>query len=110
MWLLQIYKKICLLAKCFIKKNISLQQNREKQIVYIPSCSGNIYGVALYISARNKGGYTFHPVEVKKDHEEKGFVEIKHLSENLGKTQFALNGAYYLLSEMKKAETGEEDQ
>lgn len=102
-------QKNMFISQMFHKKNISLYQNREKQIVYIPSCSGNIYGVALYISARNKGGYTFHPVEVKKDHEKKGFVEIKHLSENLGKAQFALNGAYYLLSEMKKAETGEED-
>ena len=41
--------------------------------------------------------------------EEKGFVEIQPAHTPQSGTQFALSGAYYILSEMKKAETGEED-
>ena len=55
------------------------------------------------------GQWTFHPVEVTRIREEKGFVEIQPAHTPQSSTQFALSGAYYILSEMKKAETGEED-
>ncbi len=55
------------------------------------------------------GQWTFHPVEVTRIREEKGFVEIQPAHTPQSDTQFALSGAYYILSEMKKAETGEED-
>ncbi|WP_033149085.1 efflux RND transporter periplasmic adaptor subunit [Prevotella sp. P6B1] len=62
-----------------------------------------------FTATHEKGIWTFHPVEVTKGREEKGFVEIVRLNESVTNTQFALNGSYYILSEMKKAETGEED-
>jgi cobalt-zinc-cadmium efflux system membrane fusion protein len=46
---------------------------------------------------------------VTRIREEKGFVEILPARTPQSGTQFALSGAYYILSEMKKAETGEED-
>lgn len=51
----------------------------------------------------------FTPVEVAIGQKEDGWNEIKPLSPFKTATRFALNGAYYLISEMKKSETGEED-
>lgn len=63
----------------------------------------------MFTVTRGSGSYTFHPVEVTKVREDKGFIEVKQINEVDAKAQFALNGAYYILSEMKKAETGEDD-
>ena len=63
----------------------------------------------VFTVTRSDGRYTFHPVEITKVREEKGFIEVKQISEVDSKAQYALNGAYYILSEMKKAETGEDD-
>ena len=54
-------------------------------------------------------GMLFTPVEVVIGQKEDGWVEIKPLSPFKTATLFALSGAYYLISEMKKGETGEED-
>ncbi|MCH3982662.1 MAG: efflux RND transporter periplasmic adaptor subunit [Prevotella sp.] len=58
---------------------------------------------------RQKGTWTFHPVRIEKGREENDYVEVKQENNRLSHAQFALTGAYYILSEMKKAETGEED-
>jgi cobalt-zinc-cadmium efflux system membrane fusion protein len=61
----------------------------------------------LFTVKRQKNKWTFHPVEIKKGREEGGFIEILGCPLN-SSTVVALNNAYYLLSEMKKGETGEE--
>lgn len=66
----------------------------------------------LYIFAAVRVGdkWTFTPIAVTKIKEENGMVAVKPVQEDLkmeGRT-VALSGAYYLLSEMKKGETGEE--
>lgn len=60
-----------------------------------------------FTATHKDGQWTFHPVEVVRIREEKNLVEIQAPTDSTA--QFALNGAYYLLSEMKKAETGEDD-
>jgi cobalt-zinc-cadmium efflux system membrane fusion protein len=72
----------------------------------VVSDAGNTYAFTV---SRGKGTYTFHPVEITKGREEHGYVELKSSPSIASTTQFALSGAYYILSEMKKAETGEED-
>ena len=62
-----------------------------------------------FTASHADGKWTFQPVEVIRLREEKGFVEIELVNTPPADVQFALSGAYYLLSEMKKAETGEED-
>ena len=58
---------------------------------------------------KEKEGMRFTPVKVIIGQTEDGWDEIKLLSPLKPNTLFAWNGAYYLLSEMKKNETGEED-
>ena len=72
----------------------------------IVSDAGKTYAFTV---SRGKGSYTFHPVEVNTGKEENGYVELKRIDKQSLHAQFALNGAYYILSEMKKAETGEDD-
>ncbi len=61
----------------------------------------------IFISEQDKDGWKFEPVEIHSGQREDGFVEIK-LSSPLKKGSLvAMNNAYYLLSEMKKGETGE---
>lgn len=63
----------------------------------------------IFAAERTKNGWRFNPVEVRKGRTEEGWVEIHPLEKVSADKQFALTGAYYLMSEMKKAETGEED-
>ena len=59
----------------------------------------------VFEATKQPDGWLFHPIEIRKGAEEEGMVEL------LGSVgpRVALNGAYYLISEMKKGETGEED-
>lgn len=59
-----------------------------------------------YIFSRS--GNTFTPMEVNIGMEEDGRQEVKLLSPVKDGTMIAQNNAYYLMSEMKKGETGEE--
>ncbi len=64
-------------------------------------------GKSYIFSARHSSGkWTFHPIEVKRGREEKGFVEIT--SAMTSYETLALDNAYYIMSEMKKGETGED--
>ena len=63
----------------------------------------------VFSSQKEKDGIRFTPVEVVVGQKEDGWSEIKLLSPVNPGTLFAWNGAYYILSEMKKDETGEED-
>ncbi len=63
----------------------------------------------IFSAQKEKAGMRFTPVEVVVGQTEDGWDEIKLLSPLKPGTLFAWNGAYYLISEMKKNETGEED-
>jgi cobalt-zinc-cadmium efflux system membrane fusion protein len=59
----------------------------------------------LFTATRRQKGWVFHPVEVSKGMEEGGMAEVLTAVDS----QVALTGAYDLMSEMKKGETGEHD-
>lgn len=67
--------------------------------------SGKSYIFAL---TQRKGKWIFHPLEVEEGRKESGYVEIKNYRSLAVNKIFALDNAYYILSEMKKNETGEE--
>lgn len=62
----------------------------------------------IFISEQEEGSWKFEPIEILSGQREDGFVEIKLSSPMKKGTLVAMNNAYYLLSEMKKSETGEE--
>ncbi|MBU3928631.1 MAG: efflux RND transporter periplasmic adaptor subunit, partial [Bacteroidetes bacterium] len=62
----------------------------------------------IFISERANGIWNFKPEEIITGQQDVGFVEIKLLSPLKKGSLVAMNNAYYLLSEMKKSETGEE--
>lgn len=64
--------------------------------------------LVIFISEQANGIWNFKPEEVITGQQEDGFVEIKLLSPLKKGSLVAMNNAYYLLSEMKKSETGEE--
>ena len=61
----------------------------------------------IFSAAKNAGKWLYHPIQVVKGREENGQVEIVITGEK--PATVAQTGAYYILSEMKKSETGEED-
>ncbi len=81
----------------------------DSQLLHAVSSEGVVDegGKSYVFSAKRSGDkWTFHPIEVKRGREEKGFVEI---ASTLSDTEtLALDNAYYIMSEMKKNETGEE--
>jgi cobalt-zinc-cadmium efflux system membrane fusion protein len=60
----------------------------------------------IFSASKEKGGWCFSPIEVSRGRNEGGYVEIKGFDGQ--SLDIALDNAYYLLSEMKKGETGEE--
>lgn len=67
-------------------------------------------GINYAFTAHRKGnGWLFHPVEVQKDRTDGGFVEFTTVKTNYETAQWVLGNAYYIISEMKKGETGEDD-
>lgn len=62
----------------------------------------------IFLREKDKESWRFSPVEIIIGQQEDGFVEIKFLAAPKAGSLFAQNNAYYLLSEMKKSETGEE--
>ncbi len=63
----------------------------------------------IFTAEKENEGWSFIPVEVIAGQKEDGWIEIRLLSPLTPGAKLAWNGAYYLLSEMKKSETGEED-
>lgn len=63
----------------------------------------------LFTAEKQDAGWLFTPVEVIAGHNEDGWVEVKLLQSLEEGTKIAHNGAYYILSEMKKNETGDDD-
>jgi len=60
----------------------------------------------IFSVRKEKDGWRFSPIEVSRGRNEGGYVEIKGFEDI--SSDIALDNAYYLLSEMKKGETGEE--
>lgn len=66
-------------------------------------------GKSYVFTAAKKGNHwCFTPLEVKKGRAESGMVAVTAVHPDISLRGIALSGAYYLLSEMKKAETGED--
>jgi len=66
-------------------------------------------GKSFIFSARQQNNkWLFQPIEIKKGRNENGYVEVLDAAKLGNYTTFALDNAYYILSEMKKNETGEE--
>jgi len=57
----------------------------------------------IFISEQEGDNWKFEPVEILTGQQEDGIVEIKLLSPLKNGSLVAMNNAYYLLSEMKKA-------
>jgi cobalt-zinc-cadmium efflux system membrane fusion protein len=62
----------------------------------------------IFISEQDGDNWKFSTLEVITGQEEDGSIEIKLLSPLKKGSLVAMNNAYYLLSEMRKSETGEE--
>lgn len=62
----------------------------------------------IFLREKDKESWRFIPVEIIIGQQEDGYVEIKFLAAPKAGSLFAQNNAYYMLSEMKKGETGEE--
>lgn len=62
----------------------------------------------IFTAEQDNDNWKFEPVEIHTGQQEDGIVEIKLLSPLKKGSLMAMNNAYYLLSEMKKSETGEE--
>jgi cobalt-zinc-cadmium efflux system membrane fusion protein len=62
----------------------------------------------VFTAARKGNRWLFTPLEVKKGRAESGMVAVTAVHPDISLRGIALSGAYYLLSEMKKAETGED--
>ena len=63
----------------------------------------------IFSAERVTDKWIFTPIEIISREQEDGWVEINLLSPQKPLTKFAWNAAYYLLSEMKKDETGDDD-
>ena len=63
----------------------------------------------LFTAEKQDEGWLFTPVEVITGLNEDGWMEVRLLAPLPKGTKVAMNGAYYLLSEMKKSETGDDD-
>lgn len=66
-------------------------------------------GVSYIFSAQRNGNrWRFVPIAVEKLRAEGGMVAVRSREKSLNGVSLALSGAYYLLSDMRKGETGEE--
>jgi cobalt-zinc-cadmium efflux system membrane fusion protein len=63
----------------------------------------------VFSAVRQGNRWRFRPLEVKKGKAENGWVAVTSVRAGMPLSTLALSGAYYILSEMKKAETGEDD-
>ncbi len=63
----------------------------------------------IFTAEKSNNSWIFTPVEIVAGLNEDNWTEVKLLSPLKKGTKVALSGAYYLLSEMKKDETGDDD-
>jgi cobalt-zinc-cadmium efflux system membrane fusion protein len=97
-----------LIEGMYVSGSLSSQQELSSAIAEdgVVDEQGRSY---IFTGRKTPRGWTFSPVEVQKGRTEDGFVEIRTAQPLPQGARVALNGAYYLMSEMKKAETGEDD-
>ncbi len=100
-------KKGLLISGMYITGRISTGENYSYALPEGAIVSENGKQV-IFISEQDKDSWKFSPLEVITGQKENGIVETKLLSPLKKGTLVAMNNAYYLLSEMKKSETGEE--
>lgn len=62
----------------------------------------------IFSAQRNGNRWRFVPIAVEKLRTEGGMVAVRSREKSLNGVSLALSGAYYLLSDMRKGETGEE--
>ena len=63
----------------------------------------------IFTASRNNDVWKFEPIEITKGREKNGIVEIELKTSVTKGTQIVQDNAYYIISEIKKSETGEED-
>lgn len=96
-----------LIGGMYIQAQIATNAIKMKAVPYeaIAEKDGKFY---IYKASHQGSRWQFFPVGVKKIKEENGFVAIEPLEDTKKLSNIAQSGAYYLLSEMNKGETGEE--
>ena len=96
-----------LIGGMYIQAQIATNAIKMKAVPYeaIAEKDGKFY---IYKASHQGSRWKFFPVGVKKIKEENGFVAIEPLEDTKKLSNIAQSGAYYLLSEMNKGETGEE--
>ena len=66
---------------------------------------GSYFAFAAQHTAK---GWAFKPVAVERGRQEGGYTQVSFKSAQPASARYATAGAYYLMSELKKSETGEE--
>lgn len=96
-----------LIAGMYIQAQIATNVSKVKAVPSeaIVDEEGKSY---IFTSVHKGKVWHFTPVAVRKIKEENGLVAIQPMESNVSLSQVAQSGGYYLLSEMKKGETGEE--
>lgn len=96
-----------LIGGMYIQAQIATNAIKMKAVPYeaIAEKDGKFY---IYKASHQGSRWKFFPVGVKKIKEENGFVAIEPLEDTKKLSNIVQSGAYYLLSEMNKGETGEE--
>ncbi|MBM6994020.1 MAG: efflux RND transporter periplasmic adaptor subunit [Prevotella sp.] len=96
-----------LIAGMYIQAQIAANMSKMKAVPSeaIVEENGKSY---IFTSLRQGKTWQFSPIPVKKIKEERGLVAIELPESKANLSQIAQSGAYYILSEMKKGETGEE--
>ena len=74
----------------------------------VPAVSDEAGKSYVFSVSRQGRQWLFTPVEVRRGEEEDGMVMITPVDASSNLSCIAQTGAYYILSEMKKGETGEE--
>lgn len=96
-----------LIGGMYIQAQIATNAIKMKAVPYeaIAEKDGKFY---IYKASHQGSRWKLFPVGVKKIKEENGFVAIEPLEDTKKLSNIVQSGAYYLLSEMNKGETGEE--
>lgn len=100
-------KKDALISGLYVKARIATKTTKMKAVPTeaIVDDAGKSY---IFTATKVKGNWKFSPLAVRKIKEENGMVAVQPVQANAKIDIVALSGAYYLLSDMKKGETGED--
>lgn len=100
-------KKGALIAGLYVEARIATKITKMKAVPAdaVVDDAGKSY---IFTATQVNGKWKFYPLTVIKIKEENGMVAVKPIQTSAKIDIVALSGAYYLLSEMKKGETGED--